>query len=155
MNCLAVGDLMLPVEYFDSALKGDPLFSEYHSVQWNPVQKRSEMRNVVRKIETIGPLSFPMPYDARALLGDAEVLFIHLCPVSADAIRSAPGLKYIVTARGGIENIDVKAARDRKIVIINCPAHNAVAVAEYAIGLILCEMRNIGRSLIGLRRGNG
>ncbi len=153
MKCLAIGDLMLPAEYFDSMLNGNPLFKEYHSVQWNPVQNRSEMRNVVRRIETAGSLSFPMPDAARALLHDADVLFIHLCPVSAESIRSAPKLKYIVTARGGIENIDEKAAHDRKITIINCPAHNAVAVAEYTIGLMICEMRNIGRSITGLKRG--
>jgi D-3-phosphoglycerate dehydrogenase len=94
-----------------------------------------------------------MPDAAQVLLSEADVLFIHLCPVSAESIYSAPKLKYIATARGGVENIDLKAAKDREITIINCPAHNAVAVAEYVIGLIICEMRNIARSYLGLQRG--
>jgi D-3-phosphoglycerate dehydrogenase len=58
-----------------------------------------------------------------------------------------------LTARGGLENIDVEAAKKKNITIINCPEHNAFAVAEYTVGLIISEMRNIARSYLALKGG--
>ena len=84
---------------------------------------------------------------------NAEVLFVHLFPVPEALMEAAPKLKYILSARGGLENIDVEAAKKRGISIINCPAHNAYAVAEYTIGLIIAETRNIGRADIALSEG--
>lgn len=153
MNCLAIGDLLIPSRYFDEALASSPLFTEYRSIYWNISDDRKSMRDVVRAIETLGSKSFPVPKMIVEQINEVEALFIHLCPVPSDLIASAPKLKYIVTARGGLENIDVEAARKRNITIINTPTHNAIAVAEYTIGLILCETRNIARSNIGLREG--
>ncbi len=51
------------------------------------------------------------------------------------------------------ENIDVVAATENGIMITTNPAHNANAVAEYTIGLILCETRNIARADRSLRDG--
>ncbi len=52
-----------------------------------------------------------------------------------------------------MENLDVEAATERGIIISNNPAHNANAVAEYTLGLILCETRNICRSHFALKNG--
>ena len=153
MNCLAIGDLLIPSRYFDEALASSPMFTEYKSLYWNISEDRKNMRDVVRAIETMGSKSFSVPDIIVDQISEVEALFVHLCPVPADLIESAHKLKYIVTARGGLENIDVEAARKRNITIINTPTHNAIAVAEYTIGLILCETRNIARSNMGLREG--
>ena len=58
-----------------------------------------------------------------------------------------------MSARGGLENIDFKEATRRGIGVINTPHHNAQAVAEYTVGLILAETRNIARSHYELKRG--
>ena len=52
-----------------------------------------------------------------------------------------------------MENIDLKAAHEHGVSVIHCPAHNAIAVAEYAIGLMIAESRNIARADRGLRSG--
>ena len=67
--------------------------------------------------------------------------------------EAAPKLRYILSARGGVENIDLKAAHEHGVSVIHCPAHNAIAVAEYAIGLMIAESRNIARADRGLRSG--
>ncbi|MCG8403306.1 MAG: 3-phosphoglycerate dehydrogenase, partial [Firmicutes bacterium] len=41
----------------------------------------------------------------------------------------------------------------RGIAVINCPVHNAEAVAEYTIGLMIAETRNISRSHCSLKNG--
>lgn len=153
MRCVAIGDKLIPTQYFDQALQKDPLFTSYKSLPFLKDEPRAKMRDWIRRMETQYSTYHPVPDDIMEAVKDAEVLFIHLCPVPAALIEAAPMLRYIVTARGGIENIDVQAARKRGITIINCPSHNAYAVAEYAIGLMLCEMRNISRADASLKAG--
>ena len=83
----------------------------------------------------------------------ADVIFVHQCPVSKKVINEAKNLKYILSWRGGVENIDMEAAKEKGVKVINCPAHNAYAVAEYTIGMILNELRNITRACMALKSG--
>jgi D-3-phosphoglycerate dehydrogenase / 2-oxoglutarate reductase len=87
------------------------------------------------------------------LTGDAEILVTHLAPLSAGIIECLPKLKFVAVSRGGPVNIDMKAARDRGITVVNTPGRNASAVAEFTIGAILAETRNITRGHDALRRG--
>ena len=64
-----------------------------------------------------------------------------------------PKLKFVAVSRGGPVNIDMKAARERGITVVNTPGRNASAVAEFTIGAILAETRNITRGHDALRRG--
>ena len=153
MKCLAVGDSMIPRKYFDMALENDPLFTSYESLPFLEDMPRNDVRDLIRRMETEYSTYHPVPAEIEAAIGDVEVLFIHQCPVPKTLIERAKKLKYIVTARGGVENIDVEAAKARGITIINCPAHNAYAVAEYTIGLMLCELRNIARADHALKSG--
>jgi D-3-phosphoglycerate dehydrogenase / 2-oxoglutarate reductase len=87
------------------------------------------------------------------LVSDAEILVTHLAPLSAGIMDRLPKLKFVAVSRGGPVNIDMKAARDRGITIVNTPGRNASAVAEFTIGAILAETRNITRGHDFLRRG--
>ena len=64
-----------------------------------------------------------------------------------------PELKFVAVSRGGPVNIDMQAARERGILVVNTPGRNASAVAEFTIGAILAETRNITRGHDALRRG--
>jgi D-3-phosphoglycerate dehydrogenase / 2-oxoglutarate reductase len=88
-----------------------------------------------------------------ALVGDAEILVTHLAPVSAGIMDRLPKLKFIAVSRGGPVNIDMAAARARSIKVVNTPGRNASAVAEFTIGAILAETRNITRGHEALRKG--
>lgn len=88
-----------------------------------------------------------------ALTGDAEILVTHLAPLSAGIMDRLPNLKFVAVSRGGPVNIDMKAARERGITVVNTPGRNASAVAEFTIGAILAETRNITRGHDALRRG--
>ncbi len=76
-----------------------------------------------------------------------------MLPFSAGVIERLPGLKLIAVSRGGPVNIDMAAARERKIRVVNTPGRNASAVAEFAIGAILAETRMITKGNESLRRG--
>ena len=83
------------------------------------------------------------PDEVEAFLGAAEVLVNHLAPISAGILGRSPGLKLIAVCRGGPVNIDMAAARARRVTVVNTPGRNAAAVAEFTIGMILAQTRLI------------
>ena len=87
------------------------------------------------------------------LVGDAEIAVTQLAPFSACIMDQLPNLKLIAVSRGGPVNIDMNAARARTIKVVNTPGRNASAVAEFTIGAILAETRNITKGHDALRRG--
>lgn len=78
-------------------------------------------------------------------IGDAEYIVLHGAPISEAVLSAAKKLKAIAVIRGGPVNINLKAATKKGIPVINSPGRNAVAVVEFTIGLILCELKNIAR----------
>ena len=94
------------------------------------------------------------PDDIVAFIGDAPILVTHLAPLSAAMMDRLPQLKLVAVSRGGPVNIDIGAARERGIQVVNTPGRNASAVAEFAIGAILSQTRMITRGHDALRRGD-
>jgi D-3-phosphoglycerate dehydrogenase len=91
--------------------------------------------------------------DTIRMIDDAEILVTQLAPMSGAMMDRLPKLKFIAVSRGGPVNIDIGAARDRGVVVVNTPGRNASAVAEFAIGAIIAETRLITRGHDALRRG--
>ncbi|MFO1034909.1 MAG: 2-hydroxyacid dehydrogenase [Hyphomicrobiales bacterium] len=85
--------------------------------------------------------------------GDAEMLVTQLAPLSASIMDRLPKLRFVAVSRGGPVNIDMAAARARNIRVVNTPGRNASAVAEFTIGAILAETRNITKGHDALRKG--
>ena len=82
----------------------------------------------------------------------ADVLVVRSTPVT-DAMLAAGDLSLVVRAGAGVNTIDVPAAARRGIYVSNCPAKNAVAVAELAFGLLLALDRRIPDNVADLRAG--
>lgn len=93
------------------------------------------------------------PDDTVARIDGAEILVTHLAPLSAAIMDRCPSLKFVAVSRGGPVNIDMQAARQRGITVVNTPGRNASAVAEFTIGAILAETRLITRGHDALRQG--
>ncbi len=73
--------------------------------------------------------------------------------VTADVIGAAKNLKVIGRAGIGVDNIDLKAATRRGIVVVNAPGASTTTVAEHTIGLILSLARNIPFADASLKSG--
>lgn len=71
----------------------------------------------------------------------------------AELIAAAAGLKWIARLGSGLDIIDLKAAEDRNIVVINTPRANANAVAEHVMGMLLALLRHIPGADHEIRRG--
>jgi D-3-phosphoglycerate dehydrogenase len=86
-------------------------------------------------------------------VGDAPILVNHLAPITADMLDRLPALRLIAVSRGGPVNIDMAAARERGVLVVNTPGRNASAVAEFTIAAILVETRLIRAGHEALRQG--
>ncbi|MGN6537115.1 MAG: 2-hydroxyacid dehydrogenase [Mesorhizobium sp.] len=96
---------------------------------------------------------FGDPDEVMAFIADAEVFVTQLAPVSRGMLERLPALKLVAVSRGGPVNIDMAAAREHGVTVVNTPGRNASAVAEFAIGAILAETRLIRVGHESLRKG--
>jgi D-3-phosphoglycerate dehydrogenase len=77
-------------------------------------------------------------------IADVEAILIRSATkVDAEAIAAAPRLKVVARAGVGLDNVDVAAATQAGVMVVNAPTSNIVSAAELAIGLLLASARNI------------
>jgi len=88
-------------------------------------------------------------------VSDADVLITRGAPITRKVIQSGKKLRAIGQTGTGTDNIDVQAASEMGILVINAPALNAVSVAEHTFALILALTKNLRRFDTELRAGNG
>lgn len=84
-------------------------------------------------------------YEAQADLvkavADAEAMIIRSDKVTAEVIAAAPKLKIVVRAGAGYDNVDLAAATEAGVVVMNTPGQNSNAVAELAIAMMIFMAR--------------
>jgi D-3-phosphoglycerate dehydrogenase / 2-oxoglutarate reductase len=73
--------------------------------------------------------------------------------VDAQAIAVGKRLRVVGRAGVGVDNIDVPAATDAGILVVNAPTANTIAAAELTVGLIYALARHIPQGEASLRRG--
>ncbi len=73
--------------------------------------------------------------------------------VSRRVIESAPRLKVIGRHGVGIENIDLEAATEKGIWVVNTPDANDISVAEHFFGLALILSKMLKKADVALREG--
>lgn len=73
---------------------------------------------------------------------DADALIVRSDKVDRALLDHAKNLKVIVRAGAGYDNIDLDAASDKKICVMNTPGQNSNAVAELVFGMIVMMCRN-------------
>ena len=91
-------------------------------------------------------------------VADVEGLIIRSDKVTAEVLAAAPKLRIVVRAGAGYDNVDLAAARDKGVVVMNTPGQNSNAVAELALGMMVYMARNqftagTGSELQGKRIG--
>ena len=105
------------------------------------------------EMEVHGPSEELAPPGLINIIKDINILVVHFTVIPSSVIFAAKNLEFIGILRGGWENIDLQAANTRKIPVSNSPGRSADAVADFTIGLMICESKNIVRSSIALRNG--
>ncbi len=80
--------------------------------------------------------------ELKTAVADAHALIIRSDKITREIIEAAPELKIIVRAGAGYDNVDLQAATDHGIVVMNTPGQNSNAVAELALGMMIFQARN-------------
>lgn len=151
MRILAISDLYVPADVMADALALlNP--TELRIIDWGSCD-RAELHSRIRQIEQFGPEAHVAPPEVWSWAPHADLIVTHLCPIGAELIERASHLRMIGVCRAGTENIAREAAQARGIKLYHVPGRNAVAVAEFTIGLILAERRNIARAHRALATG--
>jgi D-3-phosphoglycerate dehydrogenase len=79
-----------------------------------------------------------------ARIGDLDALIIRSATkVTAKALAAATRLKVIGRAGVGVDNVNVEAATERGIVVMNTPGGNTISTAEHTFSLLLSLARKI------------
>ncbi|GAB1583886.1 phosphoglycerate dehydrogenase [Phyllobacterium phragmitis] len=116
-------------------LTTSPGFGKYGRVP----QKLQELGwELIRCVDTSKPDGGVSDHIARA-----DYMVAGLVPVTAAMLENATKLKAVLKHGVGVDNIDIPACTARGLPVANTPGANADAVAELAIGMMLCLARNI------------
>lgn len=73
--------------------------------------------------------------------------------VSREIINAGNNLKVMGRVGSGVDNIDLEAAKEKKIVVVNAPDANSQAVAELVLGLMLSLLRKIPSADFSMKKG--
>ncbi|KAJ9133039.1 D-3-phosphoglycerate dehydrogenase [Pleurostoma richardsiae] len=94
------------------------------------------------------------PEDLISLVANYHALIVRSATrVTAAVLAAARNLRVVARAGVGIDNIDVDAATQRGIVVVNSPAGNVVAAAEHTVALLLAVARNVSQGDAGVKDG--
>jgi D-3-phosphoglycerate dehydrogenase len=94
------------------------------------------------------------PEELISIIGEYEGLMVRSeTKVTAKVIEAGKKLQVIARAGVGIDNIDVEAATQRGIVVVNAPTANTMAAAEHSIALMLALARHIPQAHDSLKSG--
>lgn len=82
--------------------------------------------------------------ELKSIIGNYDAILVRSqTTVDRDLIGHGKRLRLIGRAGTGIDNIDIAAANDHNITVINTPAGNSISTAEMAFALVLSLARNI------------
>jgi glyoxylate reductase len=96
----------------------------------------------------------PAPEKVASLVRDADVIYtLPTYPLDGGAIRAASKLRMIATMGTGYDNIDLEAARERKIPVSYAPGILDETTADGAFALLLAAARRLAEAERVVRRG--
>ncbi|WP_150526600.1 2-hydroxyacid dehydrogenase [Roseibium sediminis] len=148
-----IGDRFMLSSMFEEALRdacGDRITCRKLDLPWpdEPMEHGYAVAGLEGLKEYMGT-----PEQVLEHLGNAPILVTHLAPLPEAVFASAPNLKMVAVSRGGPVNVSMQSAADHKVLVVNTPGRNASAVAEFTIGAVIAETRNITRGHDALRKG--
>ncbi|MBA1340997.1 MAG: D-3-phosphoglycerate dehydrogenase [ANME-2 cluster archaeon] len=94
------------------------------------------------------------PEELKACIGEYDALVVRSqTQVTEEVIVAAENLKIIGRAGVGVDNIDVEAATQRGIIVINAPQGNMISAAEHTIAMMMAISRNIPQANQSMKAG--
>jgi D-3-phosphoglycerate dehydrogenase len=89
-----------------------------------------------------------------AILPEYDALIVRSeTKVTAEVLAAGTRLRVVTRAGVGTDNIDVPAATERGIAVLNTPGPNSIAAAEHTLAVTLATLRHIPLADASLRAG--
>ncbi|MBW3624096.1 MAG: phosphoglycerate dehydrogenase [Armatimonadetes bacterium] len=119
----------------------------------DPVAKEGIETLRAAGLEVDAAKSLPLD-ELKERIAEAEGLIVRSeTKVTAEILDAAKQLRVIGRAGVGVDNIDVSAATQRGIVVLNSPEGNTIAACEHTWSLLLALARNVPDAVASLRAG--
>jgi D-3-phosphoglycerate dehydrogenase len=88
-----------------------------------------------------------------AIVGAQALIIRSSTQVTAEVLEAGSSLAVVGRAGVGLDNVDVTAATERGVMVVNAPTSNILSVAEQAMALLLAQARNIPQAHASLVAG--
>jgi D-3-phosphoglycerate dehydrogenase len=119
----------------------------------NDSRLKTQLEEQVREV-IYNPTGKPLTSaEVAKLLPGIDGYIAGLDAIDAPALENADRLKVIARYGVGVDNVDLVAARKKRIVVTNTPGANSVSVAELALGLMLALARQIPEAVEAVHQG--
>ncbi|MGG5314361.1 2-hydroxyacid dehydrogenase [Enterococcus sp. AZ072] len=152
-KCLAIADLFIDQEMME---KGLSLLEENGITVVAKNWKHEDLEALQKDnitLEKQGSEAVDLPEELLADIEEYDYIITQFAPIGKKVIDQAKNLKFIGVLRAGIENVNRSYAEAKGITVFNTPGRSETSVSEYAVGLMLSEIRNIARADRKLRNG--
>jgi len=94
------------------------------------------------------------PAELKKIIKDYDALIVRSgTKVTGEIIKSAKSLRVIGRAGVGLDNVDLAAATEKGVVVMNAPAGNTISTCEHTMSLLLALARNIPQANRSLKSG--
>lgn len=105
------------------------------------------------KIEVVTQLGLKEP-DLIKIAPEFDAIIVRSQPkITAAVIAAAKKLKVVGRAGVGVDNVDVEAATERGIIVMNTPSGNTISTAEHTFSLLLSLARSIPQAHASMKAG--
>ena len=94
------------------------------------------------------------PGELRAAVAGVQAMIIRSATdVTAEVLAAARELVVVGRAGIGLDNVDVEAATQRGVMVVNAPQSNVISAAEHTLALLLAQARNVPQAHAALKAG--
>lgn len=88
-----------------------------------------------------------------AVPGAAALIIRSATQVTAEVVEAGSDLIVVGRAGIGLDNVDVRAATARGVMVVNAPQSNILSAAEHTMALLLAQARNVPQAHAALSEG--
>src|SRR6201992_116014 len=111
------------------------------------LQQRPELKVTVLKQKTPEAELLGLVKDVHAMVVRSET------KITKKVIEAAPNLRVVGRAGVGVDNVDVDAATQRGIVVMNTPSGNTISTAELTFSMLMALARKIPQAHMSMKAG--
>ncbi len=146
MKLVVIGDIYIDHELIkDSFDRLNIPGLDVSSVQWQ-LKDDDELQTINLLVEQQGSEAYNAPQYILEAVKEADIIITQFCPVNRQMIDGSASLKMIGVLRAGLENVNVERAIQSGVAVMRTIGRNANAVADFTVGMLLAECRNIARA---------